>query len=166
MFNRLIKSIICSFFSCIELAGRLHHLLGIACEELNILEEAEEYMTRAAQIFLAEPKFFYHVKALREKFRPTKSKSGRKTSSLPVFSVHQLPRNTRCMIDPVQRLIEVESVLVSSVSIGRFADFYFEAKKKGCPLSIFILLGHPLKFSYDLSNCSRRSSISFNFSKT
>lgn len=47
------------------MSGRLHHMLSIAYDKLNLLAEAEEYMAQAAQFFLAKSNMFYHVKALR-----------------------------------------------------------------------------------------------------
>jgi transcriptional regulator with XRE-family HTH domain len=65
------------------MAGRLNHILAIAYEKMNILDEAEKHMTKAAQLFLAESRNFYHAKALRAlseiQFKAGKKLEGIKT---------------------------------------------------------------------------------------
>jgi transcriptional regulator with XRE-family HTH domain len=92
------------------MVGRLHHLLGITYEELNILDEAEIYMTKAAQIFLAESKLFYHAKALRAlceiQFKAGKIHEGHQTLCLAEEKLPELPdpKNLPELIEKMKRM--------------------------------------------------------------
>jgi transcriptional regulator with XRE-family HTH domain len=92
------------------MVGRLHHLLSITCEELNILAEAEEFMTKAAQIFLAESKHFFHAKALRAlseiQFKAGKTHEGLRTLRLVEEKVFELsdPKNLPDLIVEMKRV--------------------------------------------------------------
>jgi transcriptional regulator with XRE-family HTH domain len=91
------------------LVGRLHHMLSIAYEKLNELEEAEEYMTRATQIFLAESKLFFHVKALRAlceiQFKAGKTQAGLESLHLAEERVLELtdPKDLLELIEKMKR---------------------------------------------------------------
>jgi hypothetical protein len=92
------------------MVGRLHHLLSITHEKLNILDEAENYMTKAAQIFLAESKLFYHVKSLRIlseiQFKSGKIHEALQTLRLVEEKVLELsdPKNLPDLIEKMKRV--------------------------------------------------------------
>jgi transcriptional regulator with XRE-family HTH domain len=90
------------------MVGSLHHLLGIAHEELNILDEAENHMSKAAQFFLADSKTFYHVKALRAlseiQFKSGRTHEGLHTLRLVEKKVTDLsdPKNLPNLIEKMK----------------------------------------------------------------
>lgn len=77
------------------MVGRLHHLLSIAYEKLDILDEAENHMKKAVYIFLAESKLFLYVKALRAlseiQFMAGKTKEGLQSLRLAENKLPELP---------------------------------------------------------------------------